>query len=55
MCGVVAKHYERDTSIISKNMATLIEPLLIVVIAGVVLTVAMGIFLPMWDMLKLMG
>jgi type II secretory pathway component PulF len=36
-------------------MATLIEPLLIVVIAGVVLTVAMGIFLPMWDMLKLMG
>ncbi len=55
MCGVVAKHYERDTSIVSKNMATLIEPLLIVVIAGVVLTVAMGIFLPMWDMLKLMG
>ena len=55
MCGVIAKHYERDTSLIAKNMSTLIEPVLIVLIAGVVLAVALGIFLPMWDMLKLMN
>jgi type II secretory pathway component PulF len=55
MCGVIAKHYERETSLIAKNMATLIEPVLIVLIAGVVLTVALGIFLPMWDMARLMN
>jgi MSHA biogenesis protein MshG len=55
MCDVIAKHYERDTSLIAKNMSTLIEPVLIVLIAGVVLAVALGIFLPMWDMLKLMN
>lgn len=55
MCGVIAKHYERDTSLTAKNMSTLIEPVLIVLIAGVVLAVALGIFLPMWDMLKLMN
>ena len=55
MCGVIAKHYERETSTMAKNMSTLIEPVLIVLIAGVVLAVALGIFLPMWDMLKLMN
>jgi type II secretory pathway component PulF len=54
MCGVIAKHYERDTAATAKNMSTLIEPVLIVLIAGVVLAVALGIFLPMWDMMKLM-
>ena len=55
MSGVIAKHYERETAMIAKNMATLIEPVLIVLIAGVVLTVALGIFLPMWDMAHLMN
>jgi type II secretory pathway component PulF len=54
MCSVIARHYERDTASLSKNIATVIEPVLIVLIAGVVLMVALAIFLPMWDMVKLM-
>lgn len=55
MCGVVSAHYERETSHLSKNLATVIEPVLIVAIAGVVLVIALAIFLPMWDMVKLVG
>lgn len=53
MCGVVAMHYERETTHLSKNVAALIEPIMIVLIAGVVLVVALAIFLPMWDMVNL--
>jgi len=55
MCGVIARHYERDSAAISKNISTIIEPVLIVLIAVVVLFVALAIFLPMWNMVKLMG
>lgn len=55
MCGIIARHYERETSQLVKNIATFIEPVLIVLIAGVVLFVALAIFLPMWDMVKLLG
>lgn len=55
MCGVVARHYERETAHLTKNISTVIEPVLIVAIAGVVLVIALAIFLPMWDMAKLVG
>jgi type II secretory pathway component PulF len=35
-------------------MGTLVEPALIAALTGVVLMVALGIFLPMWDMAALM-
>lgn len=54
MCSVIARHYERDTTGLTKNMATIIEPVMIVLIAGVVLIVALAIFLPMWNMVSLM-
>ncbi len=55
MCEVVARHYDRDCTHLTKNLGTVIEPVLIVGIAGVVLVVALAIFLPMWDMVKLVG
>lgn len=55
MCGVVSQHYERETSHLTKNIGTIIEPILIVGIAGMVLVIALAIFLPMWDMVKLIG
>ncbi len=55
MCGVIARHYERDCASTSKNISTVIEPVLIVLIAVIVLFVALAIFLPMWDMVKLMS
>ena len=55
MCEVIARHYDRETTHLTKNLGTVIEPVLIVGIAGVVLVVALAIFLPMWDMVKLVG
>jgi general secretion pathway protein F len=37
------------------NVATLIEPLLIIAIAGFVLLLALGIFLPMWSIAEVVG
>ncbi len=53
MCTLIAHHYERETKHQTKTLMTLVEPLLIVMIALVVLVVALGIFLPMWDMVNL--
>jgi len=55
MCDIIARHYERETSQTTKSLGTVIEPVLIVLIASVVLVIALAIFLPMWDMLKLVG
>lgn len=55
MCAIIARHHERETSHLVKNISTVIEPVLIVAIAGVVLVVALAIFMPMWDMVKIVG
>lgn len=55
MCALIARHYDREAQQLSKGLSSLIEPLLIVMIALVVLVIALGIFLPMWDMVKLVG
>ena len=53
MCTLVAKHFERETSYTTKNLATIIEPILVIGIALIVLIVALAIFLPMWNMVNL--
>ncbi len=55
MCGIIAKHYDRETSHIATTAAAIIEPLLIVVLTGAVLIVALAIFVPMWDLAGLVG
>jgi len=50
MCRLVARHYEREVTHLTKNLATLIEPIAIVFLAAAVLIVALAIFLPMWSM-----
>jgi type IV pilus assembly protein PilC len=55
MCGVVTRHYERETSHLTKNLSIIIEPILILLITGVVLIVALAIFMPMWSMVELLG
>ena len=46
----VAGFYEREVDYDIKNLAQAIEPILIVVMAVLVLILALGVFLPMWDM-----
>jgi len=46
----VAGFYEREVDYDLKRLSSAIEPVLIVVIGGLVLVLALGVFLPLWDM-----
>ena len=51
----VADFYEREVDFALKNLSAAIEPLLIVFVGGVVLILALGIFLPLWEMIGTVG
>lgn len=46
-----AGYYEREVDYDLKSLTSKIEPILIVIVAGMVLVLALGIFTPMWDMM----
>ena len=50
----VAHFYEDEVDYDLKNLSSYIEPILIAGIAGIVMILALGIFLPMWDMMSVM-
>jgi MSHA biogenesis protein MshG len=52
LLGEVADYYEREVDYDIKNLSASIEPILIVAIGIMVLILALGVFLPMWDMAK---
>ncbi len=45
----VAQFYEKDVDYDLKRLGHAIEPILIIIIAAMVLVLALGVFLPMWD------
>ncbi len=47
----VAEFYEDEVNYEIKFLSSQIEPALILIIAGMVLILALGIFLPMWDLI----
>jgi len=53
MLGEVVHLYEREIRYAAKSIMTLIEPLLTVVLGLMVLVFALGVFLPMWQGLRL--
>ncbi|MCB4204521.1 type II secretion system F family protein [Deferribacterales bacterium Es71-Z0220] len=52
MLEKIADYYDEETDYAIKNLSTAIEPILLVLIAGMVILLALGVFLPMWDMIK---
>ncbi len=46
----VADFYEREVEYELKNLTSAIEPILIIIIGGMVLVLALGVFLPMWNL-----
>ncbi|MHB1753580.1 MAG: type II secretion system F family protein, partial [Acidiferrobacter sp.] len=46
----VAEYYEREVEYDLRNLSTAIEPLLVVAMGILVLILALGVFLPMWDL-----
>lgn len=51
----VANFYEQELDYDIKQLSSLIEPILIGVMAGMVLILALGIFLPMWELARVAG
>jgi type II secretory pathway component PulF len=49
----VSRHYDSEVRYKVKNLTTLLEPILLVILAGAVLGLMLAIFLPLWDMIKL--
>ena len=45
-----ADHYEREVDYDLDNLSAALEPILIVAVGAIVLVLALGVFLPMWDM-----
>ncbi|MFZ4574434.1 MAG: type II secretion system F family protein [Phycisphaerales bacterium] len=52
-CGVVSRYYDRESNHLMKNINTVIEPMMTIAMAVIVLIVALSVFLPMWEMVKL--
>ncbi len=46
----VADYYEREVDYDIKFLSSIIEPILLVFIGGMVLVLALGVFLPMWNL-----
>jgi len=46
----VAEFYDREVDYQLKNLSSAIEPILIIIIGAMVLVLALGVFLPMWDL-----
>jgi len=48
----VADYYDTESDYTIKNLSTLIEPVLLLALGGVVAIFALAIFMPMWDMMN---
>jgi len=50
---IIARHYDRQSDHLAKNINTIIEPMITIAMAGIVLLVALSVFLPMWQMISI--
>jgi MSHA biogenesis protein MshG len=51
----VSGFYQREVDYRLKNLTAMLEPLLIVAVGGMVLILALGVFLPMWNLIGKIG
>ena len=54
MLQEAAEYYEGEIDASLKNLSSVIEPILIIIIGAMVLVLALGIFLPMWNLTSAM-
>lgn len=55
MMSTVADHFDLEVAHTIKNLTTLLEPLLLIAIFGIVLLVALAIFLPIWNLSRVVS
>ena len=53
MLEEVAEFYEREVDYDLKHLSEMLEPILLVILGGMVLILALGVFLPVWNMISL--
>ncbi len=51
----VADYYKSEVDYDLENLSAAMEPILMIAVGGIVLVLALGIFLPMWDMVGAVG
>lgn len=54
MLANVAEYYNQEVSDTVANLTSLIEPIITVGLGGMILLLALALFLPMWDMMNIM-
>lgn len=54
MLTKVADYYDLEVEYAIRNLSTTLEPVLMVFLAGIILFMALGMFLPIWDMMSAM-
>jgi MSHA biogenesis protein MshG len=52
MCDKIVSYYELEVDNTIKNLVTLIEPFMVLILGMLVLILALGIFLPMWNLME---
>ncbi|MBF0427421.1 MAG: type II secretion system F family protein [Magnetococcales bacterium] len=53
MMDDIAKFYERELEYDVKKLTSLIEPIITIMLGGMVLILAVGVFMPMWSLVQL--
>jgi MSHA biogenesis protein MshG len=51
----VAGFYQREVDYRLRNLTALIEPILIIFVGAMVTVLALGVFLPLWNMIAKVG
>ncbi len=49
----VSNYFEEEVNEMVENMSSLIEPIITVVLGGMILLLALALFLPMWEMMNI--
>lgn len=52
MLDQISRHYTKDVSYTSRQIVSILEPILTVILGAFVLLVALAIFLPMWNLIQ---
>jgi MSHA biogenesis protein MshG len=55
LLGEVSGFYQREVDYQLRNLSALIEPILLAFVGGMVLILALGVFLPLWNMIAKVG
>ena len=55
MLDMIADHYEQEAEFAASSLSDMLQPVLLLVLAGFILLVALGVFLPIWEMSSFTG